>query len=307
MSSSSSIAWTDATWNVVTGCDRVSDGCTHCYIERTMPFRTTRRKFDENGRMGVTLHHDRLRWLLDRPEWREGRRIFTPSLGDLFHKDVPSDFIVEVLAVMAACPQHTFQVLTKRAQRMQALLSSVWLPPRVIGRAVQLAGGGLAPTWPLPNLHGGVSVESQPYADLRIQYLLATTGLAVRIVSYEPALGAVDFENWLLDHPEDEDGAPYPGRLDWVIVGGESGPGARPFDIEWARSTIAQCREADVPVFVKQLGSEPGFKGEPGSFHHYDEPSGLFIKKLDDHKGEDPDEWPDDLRVREFPKTAVVA
>jgi protein gp37 len=147
--------------------------------------------------------------------------------------------------------------------------------------------------WPLPNVWLGVSVEDQKTADERIPLLLKTPA-AVRFVSYEPALGPVDFERWV-DRTTDGSG------IDWLIIGGESGPGARPCDIEWIRSAVRQCKAAGVAVFMKQLGAKPGKSiRAPDSDHSgrdYWEPI-----KLKSRKGGDPTEWPADLRVREFPK-----
>lgn len=331
----STIEWTDETWNPTVGCSRVSPGCDRCYAVRVAA------REMQDAHRGLTKDGDwtgEVRCLPERLEtplrWRKPRRVFVDSMSDLFHPDVPDEFIAQVFAVMGVARQHTFQVLTKRPQRMAAWVAGASDPVLVAGdaiaedrdsalssadrqrvRSATRAWQPWAP-WPLPNVWLGVSVEDQRYADLRIPHLLATPA-AVRFLSIEPLLGPVDLSRVLgLEWSEigefwmQEMFAALQGRrvpIDWVIVGGESGPGARPLDIEWIRTILAQCTEAQVPVFVKQLGAQPGFKGEPGSFHHYDEPSGLFIKALDDKKGGNPDEWPDDLRVRQYPKETRAA
>jgi protein gp37 len=267
MSDNSSIEWTSTTWNVVTGCTRVSEGCDNCYIERTMPFRVAHRRFDQDGvggTTGVLLHPERQ----DKPlHWRKPRKVFVNSLADLFHNDVPDGFIARVWEVMAATPQHTYQILTKRPARMRSLLGSDdWLDMFERGNA----------EYPLPNVHLGVSVENQKWADSRIPLLLATPA-AVRWVSAEPLLGPVEFEflhyfdpgncacepTWSVHEPTCgvEPGAHW--GLDWIVVGGESGPGARPMDEAWAQRIVRDCRAAGVKVFVKQLGSVLG-----GKAHH---------------------------------------
>ena len=213
------IEWTDETWNPTTGCDRCSPGCDHCYIERTIPFRIEGRKFDENGKMGVRLHPDRL----DKPlHWRQPRRVFVNSLSDLFHPDVPSWFICEVFETMLRTRRHTYQVLTKRPHRMASLVS-LNLPDFAT----------LAP-W----IWLGMSIENDRYT-FRADYLRATPA-AVRFLSLEPLLGPLPSLN--LD------------GIDWVIVGGESGPGARPLHPDWATDIRDRCIKAGVPFFFKQWG-----------------------------------------------------
>lgn len=306
MTGLSKIEWTDRTWNPTTGCTKVSPGCDHCYAEgiarRFAGSKAFPRGFD------VTLHPERL----DAPlRWRKPARVFVNSMSDLFHDDVPDEFIARVFAVMAVTPQHTYQVLTKRHGRMRSLLSDEGF----VGEVAQEAVGGNVhdgwpevpvepgiPWWPLRNVWLGVSVEDQKRADLRIPPLLATPA-AVRFLSCEPLLGPVDLLGQP-DHGCDEAGPAithdgYTIRtdygtgiehdcdhqigIDWVIVvGGESGPGARPLDIDWVRSLVEQCERADVPAFVKQLGSQYG-------------PS----------KGGAIETFPAHLRVRQFP-TAVT-
>lgn len=194
MADNSKIQWTEATWNVVTGCTKVSDGCLNCYIPTTPPFRMAKRRFDSDGiggSTGVILHRDRLDWPL---KWRDPRMIFVNSLSDLFHEDVPDRVIAEVFNVMGAAKRHTFQLLTKRQGRMRALLRR-WSEHATKGCYCPTEQGGCsAPVdvehgvWPLPNVWVGVSAEDQRWADVRIPVLLDTPA-AVRWVSAEPLLG----------------------------------------------------------------------------------------------------------------------
>jgi len=268
------IEWATAVWNPVTGCTKVSEGCRNCYAEGIANRFWGERKFTD-----IRCHEDRL----NQPEtWKKGQRIFVNSMSDLFHPDVPYDFIVDVFAVMNANRQHTFIVLTKRPDRYY-----------------QLVRGALMP---IPNVWIGVSVENQKAADERIPILLQAQA-AVRFVSCEPLLGRVDlvkcFEptdwdwselndadderepeefveeceaecDWinyghnLVENPEYRDYLEHRKRrakvvamgnaLDWVICGGESGPGARPMHPDWARSLRDQCQTAGVPFFFKQKG-----------------------------------------------------
>jgi protein gp37 len=214
MPTRSSIEWTEMTWNPVTGCTKVSQGCKRCYAER-MAKRLTAMGSDRyrNG-FKVTLHPD----LLDVPKrWRQPRVVFVNSMSDLFHEDIPLDYIQRVFATMRDCPQHTFQVLTKRSERLAELAGQ--LP------------------WPR-NVWMGVSVEDARVIS-RIRDL-SSTPAAVRFLSLEPLIG-----------PLHE--LPLSG-IHWVIVGGESGPRARPMRKEWVDSIYRQCRDARVPFFFKQWG-----------------------------------------------------
>lgn len=305
---STGIEWTEDTWNPTTGCTKLSAGCANCYIERTPPFRIAGRKF-VHGDIPLQFHADRL----DAPlHWKKPRRVFVNSMSDLFHEDVPDEFIDRVFAVMALCPQHTFQVLTKRAERMRdymvALDRAIRLPtnpfPRWRSEAEEiLSVRGDTTTivtaiWPLPNAWLGVSVENQHFADERIPLLLEMPAV-VRFVSCEPLLGPVDLQEFVPGYSWLRSEHPMDAPLDWVIVGGESGPQARPCDVAWVRSIVAQCKAAGVPVFVKQLGAAPFYRtGEP-----FNGPQQLHSdgERLRNRKGGDPAEWPVDLRVREFP------
>jgi protein gp37 len=241
------IEWTDDTWNPVTGCTKVSPGCDNCYAE------TIARRFAGTAAFPrgfeVTLHPERL----DAPlSWRKPRRVFVNSMSDLFHDAVPDEFIARVWAVMAATPQHTYQVLTKRHGRMRSLLRSEAFKiavglQYVFGADVpDDAQAGLA--WPLPNVWVGVSVEDQKCADLRIPALLDTPA-AVRFLSCEPLLGLVDIEDAVNRINLSNIG------LHWVIVGGESGPGARPMHPDWARHLRDQCKAAGIAFHFKQRGA----------------------------------------------------
>ena len=307
-STNTSIEWTDATWNCVTGCSKVSPGCAHCYAERLAPkvfagqMTVEMKSRPEGGAYpverkrqftDVRCHEDRL----DQPlRWRKPRRIFVNSMSDLFHEDVPDDFIDRAFAVMALAPRHTFQILTKRAERMQAYVQSRKYPNVVVHMMAILQNADSPHStpdagWPLPNVWLGVSVENQHFYDERIGKLLRTPA-AVRFISYEPALGPLDLRMGGMSMPDYADLNPLP-KLDWLIVGGESGPGARPFDLAWARSIVQQCQTAGVPVFVKQLGAKP--------ITTYDNGAQVYDVPLRDRKGGDIDEWPADLRVRQFP------
>jgi protein gp37 len=214
MPTKSNIEWTEMTWNPVTGCTKISQGCKHCYAER-MAKRLTAMGSDRyrNG-FRITLHPD----LLDVPrKWRQPRVVFVNSMSDLFHEDIPDAFIQRAFATMRDCPQHTFQVLTKRAERLAAL----------------------APSLPWPhNVWMGVSVEDARVVD-RIGYLQKAPA-AVRFLSLEPLIGPLE-------------GLRLEG-IDWAIVGGESGPRARPMKPEWVKSILRQCRAASVAFFFKQWG-----------------------------------------------------
>jgi protein gp37 len=214
MALNSSIEWTDATWNPVTGCTKVSQGCKHCYAERMA--RRLQAMGVERYRNGftVTLHEELLRL----PEqWREPKRIFVNSMSDLFHEDVPLPFIQRVFQTMATCTQHTFQVLTKRSASLRLLAPHL--------------------DWK-ENIWAGVSVE-----DSRVVYRiddLLTTPARVKFLSCEPLLGPLP-------------NLPLAG-IHWVIVGGESGPHARSMRADWVRDIRRQCQEAGVPFFFKQWG-----------------------------------------------------
>lgn len=280
------IAWCTETWNPLRGCSRVSDGCRNCYAEAMagrfsgvgQPYEGTITKDSHgqskwNGTIKLVGEHlqDPLRWI--RP-----RIVFVNSMSDLFHESVPDEFIDQVFAVMALAKQHTFQVLTKRPERMLAYLSRPAVEVRVglqafdfclqaqhlsggtskLGKGLSMKAsdinpGGLA-NWPLPNVWIGCTVENQETADVRIPLLLQTPA-AVRWLSMEPLLGAVDLA--LLGTLPRSQHANYTQTHDllhWVVVGGESGSNARPMHPDWARSLRDQCAEAGVSFLFKQWG-----------------------------------------------------
>lgn len=276
------IQWTDATWNPVTGCTKISPGCKHCYAEtfaerwRGIPGHPYEQGFD------LKLWPRRLEMPLT---WKEPRMIFVNSMSDLFHEDVSFEFITQVWNIMYRATQHTFQVLTKRPERMLKFHQTLMVKrPELTERDASFGDNT-----PLAyNVWLGVSVENQATADERIPILLQTPA-AVRFVSVEPLLEKIKLE-----------GVEFAGLkgnvllsgIHWIIVGGESGPGARPCNIGWIRSIIKQCKAAGVPVFVKQLGSFP-------TGHQWLPDAALSLR---DRKGGDISEWPEDLRVREWPE-----
>lgn len=301
MSDRSSIEWTDATWPVVQGCDPVSPGCANCYAIKVVH----RLAWNSNPKISAPLegvveyHKDALRWTgkvalredrLDWPlKWKKGRMIFVPSHGDIFHKDVPDEFLDRIFAVMALCPQHVFQVLTKRPMRMREYMSRD-IEDRLDDICHTLPGSldetwHYPDRWPLTNCWLGVSAEDQATADERIPPLLDTPA-AVRFVSLEPLLGAIDLARAGLEIYMRDLDKPPTTNLHWVIVGGESGPKARPMHPDWARSLRDQCTAADVPFFFKQWGAHAPYDrsrvdsqslATPGSL---DTPMRRFGKKL---------------------------
>ena len=320
----SKIEWTDATWNPVVGCTRVSPGCDHCYAA-TMTRRleamgqedyaglTTKKHFNGVVR---TLEHK-----LDLPlRWKNPRMVFVNSMSDLFHADVPFEFIDKVFCIMNATAWtlpisqrskrwHVYQVLTKRPDRMAAYMLSraerfeVGEHPvfKVRGEVMRGHGSELMNAaaclqWPPENVWLGTSCENQAAANERIPHLLRCQA-AVRFLSCEPLLGPISLDfryplcmtNAYVRHCIQK-------SLQWVIVGGESGAGARPCDLAWIRSIIVQCKAAGVPIFCKQLGARPYIQG-------------LEIKlpvTIADKKGGCIDEWPEDLRIREFPNVSTT-
>ena len=332
MASETGIEWTDVTWNPVVGCTPVSSGCLNCYAARMSrrleamgkpeyqprhvlavlgtpydphePAKVTRIAEVRAGRPvftgDVRLVPERL---TDPMRWKKPRRVFVNSMSDLFHEAVPFEFIDRVFAVMALCPQHTFQVLTKRPERMAEYLAQVPVAhlqdtdDRSLG-GFRWEGGRQFPEWPLRNVQLGTSVENQQAADERIPHLLACPA-AVRFLSLEPLLGLVDLhtvpwkhggmaaKGWsgvlpVAEEPDDYVYWEQKGAIGWLIIGGESGPGAR-CHAEYearARSIIQQAAEASVPAFHKQM---PIWTGKKWRVSH------------------DPSEWPADMRVRQWP------
>jgi protein gp37 len=261
MTDRSAIEWTQATWNPITGCDRISPGCQHCYalaLARRLKA-MGQAKYQTDGRpptsgpgFGVAVHPQ----VLGEPlRWRRPRRIFVCSMADLFHARVPEAFIAQVFAVMAATPQHTYQVLTKRPGRMARLLASDAFPEQVYRLTVARYGASTL-TWPLPNLWLGTSVEDQRRADQRIPKLLETPA-AIRFLSCEPLLGPIGLApEWVELELQafGRNGAVCFPRVDWIIAGGESGPGHRPARPDWVRFLRDQAVAAEVAFFFKQWG-----------------------------------------------------
>jgi protein gp37 len=383
VAANTSIEWCDRSWNPVRGCSIVSPGCHSCYAMKQahrfagpggsyegLTKRTERSGPQWTGKV-ITVESA----LLEPLSWRKPARVFVNSMSDLFHEDVPDAFIDKVFAVMALADRHTFQVLTKRADRMRAYMLDLNRVDRIDEHIWQWHTESTTNAMPiggvLPNVWLGVSVENQQYADERIPLLLQTPA-AVRFISAEPLLGPLDLRSYvhnvstyhvsvdvegaiknracdfLTDNgrpmsPEEaetalrslvaegvkrikstdecvgfSDQTGCPGhrhrRVDWVIVGGESGPGARPFDLAWARSIVQQCKAAGVACFVKQVGAVPmmgdaDWRSEFGdgrvrilsATNHRRVPDG-FVPIAMNRKGGDPSEWPEDIRVRQFPE-----
>ncbi len=310
----SNIEWTDATWNPVVGCTPVSPGCLNCYAA-TMARRLEamgrpeyqRRDTDADGggiriaevRGGRAVFTGEVRTLPDRLtdplHWRKPRRVFVNSMSDLFHEAVPFGFIDRVWETMGKCRRHTFQILTKRPERMAAYFEDV-------RRSAERKYGQSLVEDPLPNVWLGTSVENQATADERIPHLLRCPA-SVRFLSVEPQIAPIEYRDEWAD------------GLHWCIGGGESGPGARPYDTAWARAGITWTRMHGIAWFQKQLGARPFWDG-CGLFAN-DPPCPTYLDLINgrerrvlrtaDRKGGDPSEWPADLRVREFPQAASAA
>ncbi len=307
----SKILWCDETWNPVRGCSRVSAGCDHCYAEMMAA------RFSNPGYWGEGLAkfvHGKPHWTgkiklvperLEQPlRWKKPRRIFVNSMSDLFHEGVPDEFIDRVFARMALCWWHKFLILTKRAGRAEVYCNSIETREHIGIHILDLLLRGVVKDdghavwepagpkgWPLPNVKLGVSVENQATADERVPHLLNTPA-AFRFVSYEPALGPVDWvaslplcfscrgrlefrgPDWVCakcGHTEQNVNGNF---VDLIIAGGESGPGARPAHPDWFRSTRDQCAEAGVAFFFKQWGEwAPANQTE-----HKEKTKSIFLK-----------------------------
>lgn len=270
------IEWTDETWNPVRGCSKVSEGCRYCYAMSVaarfsgpgQPYEglATRSPARWTGKVAFVESH-----LTDPLHWKKPRRVFVNSMSDLFHEDIPDAWIDRIFGVMAAASRHTFQILTKRPERMRDYMRGLAHGfPRLeaaagdVGYALSFEGIPLV-SWPIPNIWLGVSVEDQAAADARIGTLIQTPA-AVRFLSCEPLIGPLSFrwaawdrnngkrvDRWHLDGLR--------GVIHWVIAGGESGPRARLCDSDWLRQIRNQCHESDVPFFLKQLGGWPDKRG----------------------------------------------
>lgn len=294
------------TWNPMRGCSLASDECSHCYAQ------SIARRFSGPGKPFEGLINGHGKWngvmqqapthtLYAPLTWRKPTRVFVNSMTDLFHENAPFEWIDRTFAVMALCPRHTFIILTKRAGRMREYLSQNIVGPRVRGVAWEMLGhlgkyrhdDVIGRPWPLPNVILGVSVGRRAFLS-RIDDLRETLAV-VRMVSFEPLL---------------EDLGPVElGGIGWAVVGGESGSEARRFDVAWARDIVQQCKDTGVAAFVKQLGARPTWNGCAGADEHWppntervDNGNGYWEIRLRDRKGGDWEEWPADLRVREFPQ-----
>ncbi len=228
--SKTSIEWTEETLNPTTGCTKLSPGCKNCYAEvmarRLKAMGKPQYQNVVNGRGRWTGQIEFAPSVLDKPRKRQKpTTYFIDSMSDLFHVNVRLEWLTAIWQMMADTPQHTYQILTKRQQTM------------FVAADVMAARYGL-----LDNVWLGVSVENQAMADERIPYLVDTTA-AIRFLSVEPLLGEIDLSEWI-------------NEVDWVIVGGESGPNARPIEADWVRSLRDQCQEAEVPFFFKQWGGK---------------------------------------------------
>ncbi len=278
------IEWCSYTWNPVTGCTPVSPACEHCWAKRMARRLAGRAGYPADEPFRVTLHPERLEEPL---RVREPQRIFVVSMGDLLHDAVPDEFIAAVFGVMLFARHHTFQVLTKRAERLRdwsasasvAICAAAHYQFRgerdladAIRRRATIDDWG---PWPLPNVWLGVTAENQREADYRIPLLLRTPA-AVRFVSIEPMLGPIDL--WGINgHPLGCEGLfGCEPKLDWLILGGETGPGARPMQPDWVRSLRHDCAAVRVPFFFKRMGS-----AWPG------------------------DQLPDEFKVRQFPEAGA--
>jgi protein gp37 len=316
----SNIEWTGQTLNPTTGCDRISPGCDRCYA-MTMAKRLKsmgQAKYQNDGDpttsgpgFGLTMHDD---VIYEPLTWKKPRLVFVNSMSDLFHDKVDADFIAKFFGVMALTPRCTYQILTKRHGRMRSLLNSDAFHTAALAWSARLQdenhpmpawhpGERRLKQWPLPNVHLGVSVEDQKWADIRIKALMQTPA-AIRFLSLEPLLGPVRLHRGHAhcpthDFPGGFCSSPCPDLIlpDWMIIGGESGPGARPFNPQWAADLIDDARQAGAAPFVKQLGSvwarDTTYAGKTVAAHG-------------DTKGGKPEYWPANLRVREYPKTATA-
>ena len=346
-----SIEWTDYSSNLIKyrdyedatvhGCIKVSAGCANCYAS-AISKRFSGGEFTASRQKTLTPFFDEAEAQRILRTRVTGKRIFVGDMTDVFGEWVPDALLDRMFAVFGLRPDLTFQVLTKRPERMREYMVDPDRYTCVDEAAAAISGEsgvGVITRWPLPNVWLGVSVEDQAAADERIPHLLATPA-AVRFLSCEPLLGRVNLKlgrggdcrrcgnRYCLNGVHAE----FPkSRLDWVIVGGESGPGARPCDIGWIRGIVAQCQAAGVSAFVKQLGSKP-VTAMRGSWINELQRHGPDIQQpygraacwacrteeckllwpgvpphvkrwlpLRDRKGGDMSEWPEDLRVREWP------
>ncbi len=302
---STNIEWTNETWNVIVGCSRISSGCQKCYAATAAASPRLQQfpQYQAVSKWDGTVQFVESQ-LLKPLSWRKPKRIFVCSMADLFHANVLDEWIHQVMAVVALSPQHTFQILTKRPERMKEYFSQPnlwvkWYEAASVNLwdAVSDKFGGLInlqqyftlQPFPLPNLWLGTSTENQQMADKRIPILLQIPA-AIRFLSCEPLLEEIDFrqagaiQRLISDDYEwelvNED-------IQWIVVGGESGPQSRPCHIEWIESIVQQCQQSQTPVFVKQLGANAYYQGQQF--------------KTRDKKGVEIKEFPLQLQLQEFP------
>lgn len=339
------IEWTDATWNPTAGCSKISAGCQNCYAIKdavrlsgndnpkiSSKYAGTTKGMNWSGKINLA-NDDTLTQPL---RWTRPRKIFVNSMSDLFHENIPDEWIDKVFAIMTLAPQHTFQILTKRPERMKSYMERFVEMPDLIGdTAAYWVDWDKMPEyeqWPPKHIWLGVSVENQKAADARIPLLLETPA-AVRFLSCEPLLSNINLPIYYCCNcfkftttkkvNSDKDWGcaicgcyktsgwkpSSEGGIHWVIVGGESGNKARPCSVDWIRSIVEQCKAAYVPAFVKQLGAWPFDNYECQVFP---DPlqlteKGIKIKpflNLANKKGGDISEFPEDLRIREMPEVA---
>jgi len=294
----SNIQWTNETWNPLVGCSKISVGCARCYAAeatksaRLQQFPQYQMVKDWDGTIAFVEKQ-----LLKPLSWKASKKVFVCSMSDIFHANVKDEWIDKIFAVMAFARQHTFQILTKRPKRMQQYLSESATVDRIEEAGYSFTHNmDCINNWPLPNVWLGTSIENQEVVDQRIPYLLNTPAV-VRFLSCEPLLESVDLSSYLSDFLwADLDGKYLPG-VSWVIVGGESGTKSRPCHRNWIESIVTQCQEASVAVFVKQwgqnaIGYAPYIDGVAVSHSRI---------KLKNRKGGDMAEWPETIRVRQFP------
>jgi protein gp37 len=301
------IQWTDETWNPTVGCSKISEGCWNCYaIPMAARLEAMAIALENEGKSSGRLEHykgltekrkGRTEWTgavnfvpeaLQIPlRWKKSRRIFVNSMSDLFHESVPDEWIDRVFAVMAMTPHHVYQILTKRPERMLEYFTKpdaedVYAQTAPLSFDQRMEGIGFGSIFPLENVWLGVTVENQKAADERIPLLLQTPA-ALRFLSCEPLLEEIKI--------------PHIESIGWVICGGESGHGARSCNIDHLNSIVEQCRYAQVPAFVKQLGAHPFSRDED---EIRDDP--MTDWGISDKKGAIVSEWPDYLQVQESPQ-----
>jgi protein gp37 len=301
--SKSKIAWTNETANWIVGCTKISAGCAHCYAStaansaRLQQFPQYKNVVDHKGNWNGNVEFVP-KVLDDLLKGKKQRRVFAPSMSDPFHPAVKDEWLDQFMATVVVTPHITYQLLTKRPERMFSYFDEFDLRRLVplVREANDKRGDLTHYRWklPLPNLHLGVTVENQSAADERIPWLLETPATK-RFLSIEPMLEQtfldfIDDPTWRTN-PDWHPGLPMGAMLglkgiSQVIIGGESGSNARPFHLEWARSMLHDCRHAGVSFFMKQMGSNPFMDGKP--------------LKLKSRSGADISEWPQDLQVQEF-------